>query len=333
MGIDVHAHCIPRGFIDRLQAASGRLGVEVTGTDDGVGASIVGGPDLGVLRPVLIDTDRRLEAMDRSGVEVQVLSNWIDLTAYSLDAETGAEYSRAFNEALADVVNETPDRFMGLATVPLQAPERAADALVHAIRDLGLVGVEIATTVNGEDLDLAELDSFWEVAEELQCLILLHPFNPLAGRSLRRYFLANAIGRPAETTIAIGHVIFGGVFERFPRLVLCAVHGGGFLPYQIGRLDQAYTAKPELAATHLSRAPSEWAQHLYFDTVTHNPDVLSFLASRQGVDHVLMGTDYPFEMGDADPVGTVRSVPGLSEDDRELILRGNALRLLKGIQA
>ena len=333
MGIDVHAHFIPREFTDRLADASGKLGVEVTLADGEIAASIVGGKDLGRLRSELFDTDRRLEAMDGAGVDAQILSGWIDLTAYSLDAETGTAYSRTFNEALAAVVRGNPDRFMGLATVPLQAPERAAQELDYAIRELGLVGVQIATTVNGQDLDLKELDSFWSAAEELRCLVVLHPFDPLPGRGLSRYFLSNAVGRPAETTIAIAHMIFGGVFERFPRLVVCVVHGGGFLPYQVGRMDQAYLAKPELAATQLSRPPSEWARHLYFDTVTHDPDVLSFLVGQVGADHVLMGSDYPFEMGDADPVGTVRSVPDLADADRELILAGNARRLLSGIQS
>lgn len=328
MAIDVHAHFIPRSFIDALEAASGKLGVEVVSDGDTIGASIVGGKDFGTLRAELFDIDHRLEAMDGSGVDTQVLSSWIDLTAYSLDAAIGAAYSRTFNEALADVVRDNPDRFMGLATVPLQAPERAADELAYAMGDLGLAGVQIATTVDGEDLDLAALDAFWEAAEELGCFILLHPFDPLAGRDLRRYFLDNSVGRPAETTIAIGHMIHGGVFERFPRLVVCLVHGGGFLPFQIGRLDKAYSVKPGLAAANLSRPPSHWARRLYYDTVTHDPEVLSFLVGRVGADHVLTGTDYPFEMGDADPVATVRGVPGLSEDDQELILSGNARPLL-----
>lgn len=328
MAIDVHAHFIPQGFIDRLVAASGKLGVEVTVADGKIGASIVGGPAIGTLRPDVIDTERRLEAMDRAGVETQALSSWIDLTAYALDAATGAAYARTFNESLAEVVRGNPDRFMGLATVPLQAAARAADELAYAMGELGLAGVQIGTTVAGEDLDAEGLDPFWAAAEELGCFVLLHPFQPLAGRALTRHFLDNSVGRPAESTIAIGHMIFGGVFERFPKLVVCLVHGGGFLPYQVGRMDRAYAAKPELAAKNLSRPPSEWARHLYYDTVTHDPEVLAFLVSRAGADHTLLGTDYPFEMGDADPVATVGSLTEISDGDRELILRGNARRLL-----
>jgi aminocarboxymuconate-semialdehyde decarboxylase len=316
-----------------LHQAGADLGVEVSRDGDRVGVAVRGGTDLGSLRADLLDIDHRLASMDDTGVDVQVLSNWIDLTLYELPPEKGARYARIFNEAMADLVSEHPTRFGGLATVPLQAPELAAMELVYAVRQLGLAGVEIATTVNGDELDRSELDPFWEAAAALRCTVLLHPYNPLAGRGLRRYFLANAVGRPAETTIAIGHIILGGVLERHPGLVICLVHGGGFLPYQLGRLDRAYHAKPELAATRLTRPPSEWARSLYFDTVTHRADALDLLLSQVGSDHLLMGSDYPFEMGDPDPVETVRSIPDLSDEQRLLVLGGNARRLLDASQA
>ena len=195
-----------------------------------------------------------------------------------------------------------------------------------------MVGAQIATTVAGGELDDPDLDPFWEAAESLRCILVLHPYNPLPERGLKRYFLSNAVGRPAESTIAIGHMIFGGVFERFPNLVVCVVHGGGFLPYQIGRMDRAFHAKPELAAIHLTRPPSEWEARLYYDTVTHNPDVARFLVDQVGATHVVVGTDYPFEMGDRDPVSTVQAIPGLSDEQRLLILEGNMRRLLDQVQ-
>lgn len=330
MSIDIHAHIIPPEFLAGLQRDS--YGVDIVVEDGRVHASISGGDPIGMLRADLRDTDGRLEAMDDSGVDVQVLAAWIDLNGYTLLAGDGARYSRLFNESVAGVVAAHPDRFLGLSNVPLQAPVSAAAELTHAVRELGLVGAQIATTVAGKELDDPELDPFWEAAEGLASILVLHPFNPLPRRELRRYFLSNAIGRPAETTIAIGHMIFGGVFERFPDLTVCVVHGGGFLPYQVGRMDQAFRAKPELAATHLTRLPSEWLGHLYYDTVTHNSDVTRFLIEQVGATHVVMGTDYPFEMGDASPVDTVRAIPGLSEDQRRLILEGNLRRLLGDVR-
>lgn len=330
MSIDIHAHIIPPEFLSAL--GEGRHGVDIAVEDGKVRAAISGGPDIGVLRADLRDVDDRLAAMDASGVDIQVLANWIDLNGYVLNESAGVDYCRVFNESLASVVASHPNRFMALANVPLQAPEGAAAELTRAVRELGMVGVQIATTVAGNELDDSGLDSFWEAAEALRCVVVLHPYNPLPQRGLRRYFLANAIGRPAETTIAIGHMIFGGVFERFPGLIVCVVHGGGFLPYQIGRMDQAFHAKPELAATHLTRPPSDWERHLFYDTVTHNPDVLRFLIDQVDVTHVVMGTDYPFEMGDSHPVETVESIPGLDDDQRRLIMEGNVLRLLDDIQ-
>ncbi len=330
MSIDIHAHIIPPEFLTALQ--QGTYGMDIAVEDGKVHASVSGGDAIGELRPALRDVDGRLEAMDRSGVDLQILAGWIDLNGYVLGEEDGGRYSRLFNESVAAVAASHPTRFLGLANVPLQAPEAAARELIYAVRELGLVGAQIATTVAGTELDDPGLDPFWEAAQELSAILVLHPFNPLPQRGLRRYFLSNAIGRPAETTIAIGHMIFGGVFERFPGLVVCVVHGGGFLPYQIGRMDQAYHAKPELAATHLTRPPSEWEGHLYYDTVTHNPAVARFLVDQVGADHVVMGTDYPFEMGDSSPVATVGAIPGLSEEQRRLILEGNARRLLDRIQ-
>jgi aminocarboxymuconate-semialdehyde decarboxylase len=330
VSIDIHAHIIPPEFLNALQ--EGAYGVEVHVEDGVVRAAISGGDAIGVLRADLRDTEARLAAMDDSGVAVQVLAGWIDLNGYVLDEELGTGYSRLFNESLAAVAADHPDRFLALANVPLQAPEAAAAELARAVRELGMAGAQIATTVAGGELDDPGLDPFWEAAEALRCILVLHPYDPLPQRGLRRYFLSNAVGRPAESTIAIGHMIFGGVFERFPDLVVCVVHGGGFLPYQVGRMDRAFYAKPELAATHLTRPPSDWERHLYYDTVTHNPDVTRFLVDQVGATQVVMGTDYPFEMGDDHPVDSIAAIPGLSDDQRRLILEGNIRRLLDDIQ-
>jgi aminocarboxymuconate-semialdehyde decarboxylase len=150
----------------------------------------------------------------------------------------------------------------------------------------------------------------------------------LAGRGVHRYFLGNLVGNPAESTIAIAHLIFGGVLERHPGLRLCAVHGGGFAPYQVGRWDHAFHRNARGAAAHLTRPPSEWVSMLYYDTVLHSSRSLRMLIDLVGPEQVVMGSDYPFEMGDPDPVGTVAGVPGLTSEQRYLVLSGNLTRLL-----
>jgi aminocarboxymuconate-semialdehyde decarboxylase len=328
MTYDVHAHCIPQQVIDVIRADGDDLGVEIA-DDGGRGRLVVAGTPARVpLHPGLTDLEARIAAMDTAGVAVQLLSSWIDLTAYALPQDQGERLARLFNEAVAEMVTATPHRFRGLCTVPLQAPERAASTLRHAVTALGMVGVEIATTVDGRELDDPDLDPFWAAAAELRCMVLLHPLDSLSGRGVRRHFLSNLVGNPAETTIAVGHLLYGGVLQRYPDLRVCVVHGGGFVPYQAGRIARGYVARPDLTATVLSEPPEASLRRLYFDTVLHDPQAVAALVAFAGVEHVVMGSDYPFEMGDPDPVGTIAKVPGLTEAERALILRGNVERLI-----
>ena len=332
MSIDVHAHCVPMGVIDALVAEGGRYGIEVTRQDGRYAVVIAGRVRTRPILPGLLDLPRRFAAMDATRVDVQVLSSWIDLTAYALDGHAGTRYARMFNEALAATVATSPERLRALATVPLQAPEAAAAELRHAVSFLGLAGVEIATTVDGLELDDAGLEPFWRMAEELRCLVLVHPYASLAGRGVTRHNLANLVGNPAETTIALGHLIFGRVLERHPGLRFCLVHGGGFAPYQIGRWDHAARDDAGGPAANLGRLPSEWLRNLYFDTVLHSPASLRFLLDVVGADHVVLGSDYPFRMGDAEPVATVEAVAGLDAVERAQVLSGNLGALLEGVQ-
>lgn len=328
MVYDVHAHCIPPEF---------RVWLETRGRDHGLEV-MEEGPRTCVrfnerfttapLRESLGDMSARIQAMDRMGIDTQLLAGWVDLTGYDLDPIDGAEYARAHNNALAEHAGLHSDRFLPLATLPLQDPSAAAAELGRVMGELGMVGAQIATTVGSDWLDQRPLDELWEAAVELSAFIVLHPMAPLSGVELDRYFMSNMIGRPAETTIALAGLIFSGVFDRYPDLAMCAVHGGGFAPFQVGRMNRGYRAKPELTAQHASRLPGDYLSRLYVDTVVHDPGVLRFLIDSLGADQILLGTDYPFEMGDEDPVGLVESVPGIEARDREAILSGNVERLL-----
>lgn len=332
MTYDVHAHCIPDAFLDLLREEGPELGIELVSEERGESAVIADRVKLAPFRPILGDMDARLAKMDATGIDVQFLSGWIDLTAYALPAAQATRYSRHFNEILAAEAARHPDRFLALGTAPLQAPRAAAEELVHAVKELGMAGVQIATTVDQTDLDEAGLDPFWEAAEALRCLIVLHPCNPLAGVDLTRNFLDNMVGRPAESTIAVAHLLFSGVLERYPDLVVCVVHGGGFVPYQLGRMQRGFEAVPHLTNRNIETAPTELARRLYYDTVLHDVGALAFLVEKMGAEHVVAGTDYPFEMGDPDPLATVRGIPGLSDEQRHLITEGNVARILHGIE-
>lgn len=326
---DVHAHCIPPAFRDWLLRSGLSHGVATLETPRGKCVQFNGGFISAPLREDLSDITQRIADMDRMGVDTQLLAGWIDLTGYDLAPNHGLTYARAHNDYLAEEASKEPARLRPVATLPLQDPGAAAKELERSMSELGMVGAQVATTVGSDWLDRAGLDDVWEAADALGAFILLHPMAPLTGVALDRYFMDNSVGRPAETTIALAGLMFSGVFDRFPNLRLCAVHGGGFVPFQIGRLDRAYQVKPDLAAKHAQLLPSEYLQRIYVDTVVNSPEVLRFLLDTMGADRMLLGTDYPFEMGDDDPVARVDSVPGIKPAERESILSDNA-RLLFG---
>jgi aminocarboxymuconate-semialdehyde decarboxylase len=328
---DVHAHLVPTSLLDRLAKDGGQCGVTLA-EDGGRTKIILGQETAGSPRPDLVDEKARLETMDRTGVDVQLISAWIALTGYTLPTEQGAAWSRLFNESMAETVAGHPDRYLGLCTVPLQSGEAAAAELRYAVQQLGMVGAQIATTVAGLELDDPGLEPFWAAAEELRSIVVIHPDQVLPGRDKPRYVLGNFVGNAAETTIAAAHLVYGGVLERHPDLRVCLVHGGGYAPYQAGRMDHGYQAEPRLVDKRLSRLPSDYLRMLYFDTVTHSPDVMRFLVDFAGAGHVVLGSDYPFEMGEADPVGSIQRVPGLPEAEQQQILSGNLERLVADVR-
>jgi aminocarboxymuconate-semialdehyde decarboxylase len=323
--IDLHCHYVPVAMLDRVRSegSAHNLSVSSEGT-----VSFGGRRSSQPIPRGMVDLTERLRWMDAEGVDVQILSAWIDLNGYELDPKDGAWYARALNEATVRTLESHEDRFRAMAAVPLQAPELAANELRYAVVELGMVAVEIATSVLGDELDAPALEPFWAAAEALDTLVLVHPtFDSIGFERLQRYFLHNAVSNPAEETVAASHLVLGGVLERHPRLTVCLTHGGGFLPYQIGRLDRVFDAKPELAAQKITRPPSSFLSRFYYDTVVHSAESLRFLAERVGADRVVLGSDFPFPMGDLRPVDTVRKA-GFEGAVEEGILGGNALDAL-----
>jgi aminocarboxymuconate-semialdehyde decarboxylase len=330
---DVHAHCVPDGLFDELRRAPDRYGTQLVEQDGRRSVRFANGRTTRPVRSDLVEVDQRLEAMDAARVDVQVVSSWIDLTGYSLPTAAAVHYARMFNESLAAMMAPHPDRFLGLCNVPLQDPTAAADELRRAVAGEGFVGAEIATTVEDVDLDDRRLDPFWGMASELRCPILIHPsFTPLAGRDVSHYMLDNLVGRVVESTITVAQMVFGGVMERFPDLRLILVHGGGFVPWQAARWNRGYDAVPAKTAGNLARRPTESLRNVYFDTVLHDPRVVGYLIDWASVDRVVLGSDYPFPMGDLTPVDTLEAVASLDDAARAAILQHNVEGLLAGIR-
>ena len=276
--------------------------------------------------PKLTSVEARLKDMDAMGVDVQVVSPTSVQHYYWADLDLAREIVRVTNEKMAEECARHPDRLLALGNVALQHPELSLEQLEHCMRNLGMRGVEISTAVNGLELDNPRFASFWARAEELGCVVFIHPFGTSLGERVNRFYLQNIVGQPIETTIALSHLIFGGVLDRHPGLKILAAHGGGYLPSYIGRSDHAYAARPD--AHTMKRAPSEYLRQIYFDSLVYQAADLGHLIGQVGASQVVVGTDYPFDMGSYDVHGLVNGVPGLSESERADILGGNAARLI-----
>jgi len=326
MIIDVHAHYVPRSFLEVIEKEGAPYGASIR-RDGGDPTILLEGRPYGPITRHYHETKPRLADMDRAGVDLQVLSLNPPMV-YWADAALGRHLARLYNDELAAAVAGCPDRLAGLATVPLQDVPAAIAEMERAIRQLGLRGVYIGSNVRGKDLDHPDLLPFFARAEALRAPVFIHPIDVLGGERLRPYYLHNGLGNPFETAVAAARLIFGGVLDRFPRLQVCLAHAGGALPYLIGRLDRVHRVRPE-ARERVRRPPTASLRRLYYDTITHHGPALRYLISLVGADRVVLGSDYRFDMGLADPAGAVRAVQRLPRTERSTVLGGAAARLLK----
>jgi len=280
--------------------------------------------------PKLTDIAVRLKDMDRMGIDIQAVSPAPHQTYYWTDPGMGAELARAVNERLAEIVAQHADRFVALGTVPLQDVSLAVAELEHCVRKLGMRGVEINPSVRGMDLTDAKLnlEAFFAAVQKLDVVIFMHPIGFTHGERLVEHYFSNVIGNPLETTVAASHLIFNGVLERHPKLKVMLPHAGGYLAHYWARMDHAYKARPDCRG-QLKRKPSSYLEKFYFDTITFDHGMLAHLIARFGADHVLLGTDYPYDMGMEQPVPFIEGVKGLSKAEAAAIEGGNAARLLK----
>ena len=280
--------------------------------------------------PKLSSIEVRLRDMDRMGIDIQAVSPAPTQTYYWTEPGLGAEVARKVNERLAEIVAKWPDRFVGLGTVPLQDPSLAVSELEFCMKKLGLRGVEINPNVNGMELTdkRLSLDGFFRKAEDLGAVIFMHPLGYTQGERLTNHYFNNVIGNPLDTTVAASHLIFDGVMERHPKLKVVLPHGGGFIAHYWARMDHAWRARPD-CRTVIRRKPSTYLERFYFDTITFDRDMLRHLVERFGADHVLLGTDYPYDMMMEHPVDFIEGVRGFSRKEKSLIQGGNAARLLK----
>lgn len=328
--IDIHHHYIPPELIDEVKRSGKTLGVEYFPPKDAKDNPFqIRFPNGNRINPDrrMTEIPNRLEAMTKGNIGVASVEVHTACVGYELDGNRGETWSKLYNEAIMSLVKRYPDRFVGIATVPLQDPPRAASVLEHAIRDLKMSGVTIASNVVGKYFDSKDFDPFWQKAEELDVLMIMHPEWVLGSEKIGAYGLRTVCGNPADTTLSVGYMIYSGVFDRFPNLKLCLLHGGGFFPYHLGRFDNGFSSGGP-SRIPAKQAPSKYLKNLYFDNLLYRVETIEYLKRMVGAEHIMVGTDYPFDLGDlmaADKIQTMNC----TESERVAMLHGNARKLLK----
>lgn len=289
----------------------------------GARSASVSKAQFGSLLPKLTGVSERLADMDNMGVDIQVISPSPTQYHYWAREELSDEIARLQNERIEAICGDHPDRFRALGTVSLQHPRLAAEQLESLIRRKGFVGVEIGSQIGGRDIADDHFDPFWKMADQLGALVFIHPWGTTMGTRLADHYLMNTIGQPLETTICLSKLIFSGRLDRHPKVRIVAAHGGGYLPAYIGRSDHAYHARPEVDGCACQ--PSDYLRRIWYDCIVHDPGQLRVLVDRVGADRVLLGSDYPFDMGEYDFASLLAD---FSDEEIQSISGGNAERLL-----
>ncbi|MBH0238810.1 amidohydrolase family protein [Methylobrevis albus] len=324
--IDTHTHFVPKSAIE--PASRGELwnGIQFGRNARGKITSTVGAVSQEIPWPTPLETpEARLGSMDARRVDVHILSISPTLYWYGLSSADAVTFSRTTNDDLAELVASQPDRFAGLGYLPLQDTAASVAELERCVRDLGFPGVMIGTNVNGANWDEESLYPVLSAAAELGAVLYFHPARGRADSWLKRYHFSNLIGNPLETAVCLGSLIFGGIFDKLPTLKTCFAHAGGYGVLGVGRLDHGQEVRPE--ATGLAKLPSDYVRACWFDTITHNERALRYLVDMVGPGQVVLGSDYPADMGEPYPVDFVEGCASLSADEQSAILGSNAADL------
>ena len=347
MKIDLHTHILPHDWPD-LDAKYGYAGfVRLDHYRPCCARMMIGDRFFREIGDNAWDPQRRLEECDRAGVSVQVLSTVPVMFSYWAKPADGLNLSRRLNDHIAEVVRKHPARFAGLGTIPLQDPDLAARELERCMRELGLRGVQIGSHIDANthlpndqrNLDDRSLDSVWQAAEEWGAAIFVHPWDMVGKERMPKYWLPWLVGMPAETSLAICSMMFGGVFDRFPRLRVAFAHGGGAFPFTIGRIEHGFNVRPDLVAIDSRINPRSYLARIderggaaparfYVDSLVHDADALRLLRKLFGADRIALGSDYPFPLGEAHPGELIESMPDFSPEEKMRLLSGSAREFL-----
>ncbi|WP_223670030.1 amidohydrolase family protein [Kangiella shandongensis] len=326
--IDIHTHILPENWPD-LKERYGYGGfVQLDHHKCGCARMIVDGKFFREIEENCWSPEVRMKDCDHHGVHVQVLSTVPIMFNYWAKAEDTHDLSRFLNDHIAGIVEKYPKRFIGLGTLPMQAPDLAVKELERCVKEIGLAGVQIGSHVNGWNLNAPELEEFFAAAEELDAAVFVHPWDMVGKEKMQKYWMPWLVGMPAETSLAINSMIFGGVLERHPNLRVAFAHGGGSFPATIGRIEHAYNVRPDLMAVDNPHNPRKYLDQIYLDTLVHDQGMLDYIVNLMGPEKLALGTDYPFPLGELEPGKLIQSMNyERSVEDR--LLHGTALEWLK----
>lgn len=326
--IDIHTHILPERWPDLAQRYGYEGFIHLDHHAPGRARMMQGTRFFREIDANCWDPARREEECERFGIDVQVICTVPVMFSYWAKPEDALDLSRMLNDHVAEVCRARPRRFVGLGTIPMQAPDLAIRELERCVRDLGMPGVQIGSHVNEWNLEEPALFPIFEAAQELDAAILVHPWEMMGRAETPKYWMPWLVGMPAETTRAICSLVMGGVLERLPRLRVMFAHGGGSFPYTLGRIEHGFHVRPDLCAVDTQQPPSAFLDRIWVDAITHDADALRFLIGRMGVERVALGSDYPFPLGELSPGALIDSMDDLSPEVKARLFHGTALDFL-----